>query len=134
MLTATKPKAKLSEAELSILYDRIYDIAERLFKKHNPCNIRIKGNKVLCACKVHSKYRQSSLCCQKISGSHCKYWLNGCTVKCLPCKLFICPALYHNKQLNNKLHRLRRIAEKYGMSNSAYFHTKSEVLNISRRG
>ena len=34
--------------KLSALYDRIYDIADRLIKKHNPCNIHTK--------KVPAKY------------------------------------------------------------------------------
>ena len=146
MPTTTVDIEQLSEASLrSALYDRIYNIADRLCKKYNPCNIRIKDNKVLCTCKLHTKYRQKALCCERIDGTNCEYWSDGCTVKCLPCKLFTCYAIKYGtknyscdinkkyKVLINRLKWLRNITTKYGIYTYAFFHNKSEVLNISEK-
>lgn len=130
--------------ELSVIYDRIYDIADRLFKKYNPCNIHTtKTGVVVCnkhSDKIHNKYAQREynefLCC-----STCKYLsISGCTIKCLPCKLFLCSWFYYDnskydyKDFKAKLKRLRDIATKYGILvyQGAYFRTKEEVLQISK--
>ena len=86
MTVAIKPK--LSVVELSALYDRIYDIADRLLKKHNPCKIYTEDKYIFC--KYHETgiplRNKCYLCC-----SSCEYCSKeGCTVKCLGCKLFLC--------------------------------------------
>ena len=134
---------ELSETSLrSAVYDRIYDIADRLFKKYNPCDIHMRDGAICCADKIHTQYRPKSLCC-----TGCKYWTtNGCTVKCLPCKLHICNTFIYSydkngREVRNKKHRaftdrlkrLRHIAIKAGIYTHAYFNTKSEVLRISKQ-
>ena len=97
MPTAIKPTTK-SITELSAIYDRIYDIADRLIKKHNPCNIYTKivpakklfFNPIFPEQLIENTYCNSNgtvnaLCCEG-----CKYWDKGCTVKALGCKLFLC--------------------------------------------
>jgi len=135
--TATKNKVDTNDtsyADISAIYDRIYDIADRLFKKHNPCNIHIKNKIVLCNEFPHienNKFSQqcnSLLCC-----GGCKHKsMTGCTIKCLPCKLFFCSYIrQYNEKLSKRLLRLKRFTAKQGIDTRAYFHTKSEVLEIS---
>ena len=138
-LTSTQPQ-QLSIIELSALYDRVYDIADRLFKKYNPCNIHtIKGGICCTSRKTNNAF---GLCC-----GGCKHISKtGCTVRCLPCKLFICDTLmyvYDNKgkwirnkkykHFVDKFERLQVIAKKYGIYTYAYFRTKSEILDISEK-
>ena len=130
---------QIDTEKLSALYDRIYDIADRLFKKYNPCNHIIKEGIILCTGRSsirnerHCQRYNSYLCCNT-----CKHLsATGCTVKCLPCKLFMCSCLYgreKNKITLNKLYQLKQIAsKKYGIDTGAYYHTKKEVLDISKR-
>lgn len=139
MIIATK---SLSTQELSALYDRIYDIADRLFKKYNPCNIHTKNNKTRCMNKL---YKHNYLCCCMWS-NECKHSKNGCTIKCLACKLFMCSRIFYvydkngiqkiNKKYKhfvNKITRLKRIVNRHGLSNMDYFLTKKTVLKRTMR-
>ena len=135
MVTATE----LDVEKLSALYDRIYDIADRLIKKHNPCNIHIetKPAKDLCWNPIfpeklitdiycNSKYSTHALCC-----TGCTYWDTGCTIKCLACKLFVCgDIIYKNEynQLVNKINKLHQIARKNRLPASSYYLSKEDWL------
>ncbi len=118
---------------LSALYDRIYNIADKLFKNYNPCNIHTtKTGFVLCkqyntVGSVRWAQEESRfLCC-----GDCKYQSRtGCPIKCLPCKLFCCGSVI-NKRLIERLHRLKRIAQKEGINLYPYYRTKDEILNRS---
>ena len=125
MLTATKPKAKLSVAELSALYDRIYNIADRLLKKHNPCKIHIKDKKLCCMGYPTGKNR---LCCYNCFHEKIDHWsFFGCTVKCLSCKLYLCDRIIEkNKQLFNRLCRLKGFAYKHGLVSTRYYFTSKK--------
>ncbi len=109
------PTATLNTVELSALYDRIYDIADRLIKKYNPCNICIKNNKTLCTYYTIDKHDefylpQNKLCCLYCSKG---YWSKrGCTVKSLGCKLFLCQAIT-NKILKRRFKKLREYSRKH---------------------
>jgi hypothetical protein len=116
---------QLSITELSALYDRTYDIADRLFKKYNPCNIRVEGGKICCL-EIIPFTRQDKLCCKG-----CSFWQNGCTVKCLGCKLYTCgdikicyPTLY------NKLSKLRRVAYKLNLPENECRLPKEKWLKV----
>lgn len=134
---STTNAKRVSYAELSVIYDRIYDIADRLFKKHNPCNIQVKDNKAKC---VNKHYEYNYLCC-RCYDNRCKHWQNGCTEKCLSCKLFVCGYILYTYDKNNiqgrnkkyitfvnKIRRLKRIANRHGFSNMDYYLTKKIVL------
>jgi len=126
---------QVSTQELSAIYDRIYDIADRLIKKYNPCNIHTtEAGFILCKeyNNINSvKYVQQNgyfLCC-----SRCKHQSKtGCPIRCLPCKLFCCWYIT-NKLLKKRLRKLQDIAEKYRIDIRYYYHTKDEVLDISRK-
>lgn len=86
--------------KLSKQYDRLYGLADKLFKKYNPCQIK-DGNCIM----------NSNCCCQG-----CEYLgKSGCTVKALACKLHICGAYVwrdgSNEKLIKRLFRLQRIAK-----------------------
>ena len=75
----------------SKLYDLIYDKADKLFKRYNPCNIRFEkpnlfGDKII-QCKLFEyKNCRTGLCCQG-----CDYLGElGCTVKSVGCKTGLC--------------------------------------------
>ncbi len=139
MITATKKTAtkSLSIKELSAIYDRIYDIADKLFKRYNPCGICHKDNKTEC---INKHYKYNYLCC-RFWDTRCKHWENGCTIKCLPCKLFMCGIILYSYDKNGKVtvnkkfesfiykvKRLQKTVNKYGISNYDYYLTKKEVL------
>ena len=120
----------VSTTNLSVIYDRIYDIADRLFKKYNPCNIHKKGNNVTCIgktapCKTLCCYECSSFC--GLSTHY--YWDNGCTIKCLGCKLFLCfPARDKHPIFSKKLYRLRTIAYLNNLPATKYYLPKEKWL------
>lgn len=119
--------------DLSTTYDRVYNIANKMFKKHNPCNIHTtKKGFVLCKKFYHYKHVNQQqkqgrfLCC-----SACEHQSEtGCPVKCLPCKLFCCSSV-NNKAVINKLYKLRCLAEKHGIDLFPYYRTKDEILSDS---
>lgn len=132
----TAVKERLSVDELSALYDRIYDIADRLFKKYNPCNIRMtRADNTYCL--YHSpRYRRSvtysdspnKLCCRG-----CEHWLNGCTVKCLRCKLFICCSAGNKfPMFLKRLRKLKAIAYNKGLSIGGCYFPKEKWLKELR--
>jgi len=130
MPVQTAVKEQLSIAELSALYDRIYDIADRLFKKYNPCSIYTENKKVYCA-EYHKG--SSRLCCSGC-GEHSErdtnHWSKtGCTAKCLACKLYICPTIRQQyKRFSRQLSRLLRFAEHHNLPTCAYFISKEVWL------
>lgn len=101
------------------LYDLIYDKADRLFKKYNPCEISKNLFGEICCRKTDNIY----LCC-----TGCEYLSGkGCTVKCLACKLCFCAG---DGLLRDKLHKLRRIAYKYDFYLAR--SSKEQVFNMQR--
>ena len=129
MVVATKPK--LSITELSALYDRIYDIADRLLKKHNPCNIhKTKRGKIKCKNKY---YTNNKLCCNSCE----KYWSKtGCITKCLSCKLYLCPTLRMGKNRHpifySRLLKLREYARNRfgGETLWRFYYSKEDWLKL----
>ena len=110
MITAELDTEKLNMEKLSALYDRIYDIADRLIKKHNPCKIHIKDKKLCCMCYPTGGAR---LCCSGCwdNGGIDHYSFFGCTVKCLKCKTWLCgKAETENKLLYHRLCKLGKFA------------------------
>ena len=146
MKTLSKPKLQLSNVvsvvpterhidELSKLYDRIYNIADRLIKKHNPCKIRIKNNKILCAYYTTDKNNEFYLPQNKLCCLYCNkgYWSKeGCTVKALGCKLFLCQAV-KNKILKKRFEKLRDYCSKYLSFNYRHIDGLLERYSIVRK-
>lgn len=97
--------------KMSKLYDRIYAIADKLLKKHNPCNIHVKNSRLYCSCHTAGCHKKYMLCC-----NGCKYGVSehGCTVKALGCKLFLCH-IAGNKIFHRQMKRLREFTRKHLM-------------------
>ena len=127
MPTATKEQ---DVKDLSVIYDRVYNIADRLFKKYNPCNIHTEGDKVICN---GGDKPSNTLCCYECSPDcglrSIHYWDNGCTIKCLGCKLFLCPPVIRKYPLfYERLYRLHTIAYKYSLPHGRYYFPKEKWL------
>jgi hypothetical protein len=112
---------------LSKKYDELYNKADKLFKKYNPCKIQNRKCIVGKHCCCGNEYKT-------IEEGRCKYLTeNGCSVKSLACKLWLCYNIFwkeDNKitELNNKLEKLRDKAIELKL---AYFYrtSKEDVLN-----
>ena len=91
----------------SYIFDVLYTIADQLIKKYNPCQIHKDA-----LGKDHCL--RDSPCC-----GGCKFLgPNGCTTKCLGCKLGLCQAAGGaNIELYRILVKMRYIAQRYGLSN-----------------
>jgi len=101
---------------------------DRLIKKHNPCNIHVKGGRVKCA--FYRQYRDDNmLCC-----TGCNHWNNGCTVKCLRCKLHLCSyADQRDKKTAQRLYKLRKYIRDYITDDSYYMPKEKWLKQIKRR-
>jgi len=100
------------------LYDLIYNEADKLFKKYNPCEIgkNIFGE----ICCRHTDSIQ--LCCTECSHLSKR----GCTVRCLACKLCLCVG---DGMVSKRLNKLRKIAYKYDLYHARM--SKKEIFECS---
>jgi hypothetical protein len=115
-------KKLINIKQQSKLYDRVYDIADKLIKKHNPCNIHTHRGVLCCAEYKYNKYYKNSklqraLCCancnDSTSNKRKSYWSKeGCTTKCIACKLFYCHYVT-NKPLIKALRKLNDYSKKH---------------------
>ena len=132
MVTAELDTEKIDIKKLSALYDRICDIADRLFKKYNPCNIHTENKKVYCVWYYKNK-GSSRLCCGgcgEYPERDTNHWSKiGCTTKCLACKFYVCPTIrQQHKRLSHQLSRLERFASHHNLPTYAYFISKEVWL------
>ena len=89
----------------SWLFDFLYTMADQMIKKYNPCQIhKDDSGKVSCLL--------TSPCC-----TNCKFLgPEGCTTKCLGCKLALCGAAREaNSELSKVLSKMMNIAWHYGL-------------------
>ncbi|MBW1975234.1 MAG: hypothetical protein JRI45_06650 [Deltaproteobacteria bacterium] len=135
--------------EWSRLYDRLYDYADKLIKKYDPCRIRKFGKNAVCAARlpgairniaiehqkvevkrnkkgyyfiVHGELKENLTCCRE-----CKYLSkNGCTIQCLGCKLYLCT--YVNVQYRKLTKKLDRIRYAIPGAWGGCFCTKNEAM------
>ncbi len=115
----------MNRKELSIEYSRIYDEANKIFKKYNPC--QFKGNE----CNRNRYWNERQIhkekngCCYDCSSIGPK----GCKIKSISCKLFTCHIVRENyKQCEIEIAQLRKLTYKLfgsipcGMSKSTLFY------------
>ena len=85
----------------SEIYDKIYQEAQGILVKYNPCQIKVKDGFVSCAVKRRGIWGfyyndNNQLCCVG-----CKYHgSEGCTVECLRCALYLCPNVHSTYTIN----------------------------------
>ena len=87
------------------MFDFLYEMADQLIKKHNPCQIyKDASGKAHCIAGLP--------CCDS-----CRFLgPDGCTTKCLGCKLGLCSiAREANPGLDKILTRMRNISWTYGL-------------------
>lgn len=113
-----------------ILYDFCYSVGDMLIKLHNPCKIcKLPNGEVICTV--------SEPCC-----FGCEYLgPEGCTTKCLVCKLSLCSSVMHDNYIGTIL-QLRRgltILRKVGRSLRLFdlrepkSYTRNKILNLYNR-
>ena len=124
-----------SQVNLSLLYDILYDKADKLIKQYKPCNIVYKNDKLCCALYTNGNMSleyKNCLCCI-FHNVVCKYHSDiGCTTKNLYCKLHLCEyAQAGHKQLCDALYYLKRVAHRYYLLE--YFLSKEEILQRSQK-
>lgn len=101
---------------LSILHDVIYDRVDKLFEEHDLCGIN------------NGKCLRGYFCCSK-----CEHLSpDGCTIRSLACKLFICSAVHHaarehNKEVLEEILLLRDLAKIHSIT--SFRGTKEEVFD-----
>ncbi len=79
-------------------YEYIYDVVcnylDESFQKGNLCEF-INNQ---CLSDRNKKFKKSCGCCCENNNNLCEYLENDhCTIKCISCKLFTCPALKRNR-------------------------------------
>ena len=97
-----------------LLYDSLYSIADLLIKWRNPCEIHQIDYDILLL-PTHEKITCKRATCVANNGpccGGCQYLGdNGCTVKCLGCKLGLCLiASNEHLKLTRLLARMRAVA------------------------
>ena len=123
-MTPHRPFKINNRKMLEWLYDQLYSAADKLFKKHNPCQIKPQLGGSTC---IRYNDPRFGMCCQG-----CR-WLgkNGCTVKALSCKLWYCYDICANRkygELVRKLNMLHDIACHHNL----YFMRQPKNFSIER--
>lgn len=90
-------------------YMSLYDKADKLFKKHKPCQHDKEGR---CEDYRNCSGGSCNCCCG------CEYLgPKGCTVKSLACKLWYCNVIYNeHPQLREELDKLKHGAQHQGIA------------------
>ena len=115
----------MTKRELSAEYNRIYDEANRIFKKYNPCQFK-DG---MCASNRHNLKKgydgQINGCCYVCDN----IGRNGCRAKALGCKLYTCRMIKDtHKQCAAEIMQLR-IATRKIFDEIPCFMTKTVLFN-----
>jgi hypothetical protein len=115
---------------LGDLHDHLYDAADRLFKKYNPCGIENGA----CIANRGKIWFKKGCCCRG-----CKYLsLEGCTTRSLACKLWFCGAVEILDSAKTKdefltaLKRLTFVSNIVGLSRGVRT-TKEEELAVAAK-
>lgn len=102
--------------QLEKAYDILFDQADIIVKKHNPCRIshgRCLGNLASCC-------------------SGCKYLgPTGCTTKALTCKMWFCVHSTADKKLSKELEQIKSLSNQLGFV--GYRYGKKESIEAALR-
>ncbi len=116
----------MTKKEIERIYDDLYDRADKLFKKYNPCQFNPQTG----LCKAYpdvtngcDRGRAFILCCggchYEKKRKHQHSLKSGCRVKSLGCKLYYCFSQYQDTSRNLKIDKgfeeeLGKIVDTYG--------------------
>lgn len=120
-------------------YLELYNKADKLFKKTNPCKFDKYGVCIQYR-KLHRKgYRKErKSCCTEYFNHHdrrrkkCKYTTEtGCTTKCLMCKLHVCNYIWHRyRGLAKAISKLDGYSHRYlGISSENFFSSMDDTID-----
>lgn len=109
-----------------LLYDLLYFTADLLIKLRNPCKIhheKVPSQPDKITCVGHEP------CC-----TSCRYLSdNGCTIKCLGCKLWLCPtASERHLRLQYLLTHMKMVAYRQGHALACIRVPRQELLIFKR--
>jgi hypothetical protein len=92
--------------ELPIIYDDLYQRASAVIARINPCEIVIVNGKATCVDSRTTGYRNNGeLCC-----GGCRHLSKqGCTVKALACKLWLCITVKRTEKGKQAMQELRKL-------------------------
>ena len=137
--------------DLNKLYDYYYNELDKLFKEYNPCNIhKNKKGEIVCRSITDGNdgwNKINVLCCQHCSSGYDDktgkqkkgYWKNGCTIKSLACKGYICYTLKYCKdkivdEFRGKFFSLRKkITRDFPGLEWCYYFNKEQTLKENQR-
>lgn len=125
---------------LSKKFDELYEKAQNLMKKYNPCRIDENG---LCLRSRNQEelfgYHKINNCCgnskpSEYKGKSCKYLdeNKGCTVKSLNCSIWFCDfihTMFRKSDLLKEMEKIRKEAEEYNLAGD---HRKPKEYTIKR--
>ncbi len=112
--------------ELSVKYDRIYEEADELFKKHNPC--QFEGSRCI---MDRTAGDSENGCCYRLCPN---FGPSGCKARSLGCKLFTCKSFSEEDfEFSLKISKLRREAAGICSGFVCIVTTKEDILKIYGR-
>lgn len=132
------------EKQLSYLYDEMCDYLDNEFKQKNLCGFcgkLCKRRQDLINRGVKKETYDNGCCYSYSKKENCKYLgVNGCTIKCLGCKLFTCFYLRKTEKARYKIDTIPfakyffNARQKFYMENT--FFTEKEIIikEILKRG
>jgi len=89
-----KDPSRITKRFLNEMYDALYAEVDKILKQVNPCEIqKIKhcGVKDIVICRGYASGEKELCCGAFLDEPSCKHWSkNGCTVKSLRCKAWVC--------------------------------------------
>lgn len=106
-LPGPPPKQRMTRKFLSDKYDLLYDLAKRIVKDHNPCNMiftEVKNQIPAVGCRAWGVRANNPLCCSGFNEGDtdyiCIHWgTKGCRVKSLRCALWYCETCNFNDRM-----------------------------------
>ncbi len=105
---------KPNRRNLEKIYDDIYDRAQAVLDKYNPCDIRKdEDGYITCTCtrsgtNYYGRTREEQ---EQLCYSGCQFHTkNGCRVKCLMCKIHLCYIIPEKHPARKEMYELHKEA------------------------
>lgn len=114
--------------QIAALYDRLYDKADKLFKKHNLCDMTEEG------CRG-GKWAVCSCSCNVPGLTICPHFRDpeGCTARMLWCKLRYCWYVRDTRKFDStlkQLDKMKRVMDRYHIK---YGETREQMVKRKQK-